>query len=65
MEDRIGAEECGKRESNVSTRTSMTAGSSSPSASPSPSVEEELKALSQHTESSLAASEKSPGWRSI
>lgn len=47
----------------------MTAGSSLSSASPSPSLfgrsREELKALSQHTESSLAASENSPGWRSI
>ena len=67
MADRIGADDSGNNESNVSTRTSINSGVSSPSNSSSPEDSrrsEEEKAFLQHRISSEAASENSPGRRS-
>ena len=67
MEDRIGGDDCGSRESNVSTRTSINSGASSDSTSSSPEDSgrsEPEKAFLQQIISSDAASEYSPGERS-
>nr|KYP48491.1 hypothetical protein KK1_029868 [Cajanus cajan] len=62
MEDRIGADDCGSRESNVSTRTSINSGASSISISPpgDSGRSEAEKAFLQQMMSSDAASEYSP-----
>jgi len=67
MEDRIGADDCGSRESNVSTRTSISSGASSTSTSSSPEDSgrsEPENAFLQQITSSDAASAYSPGQRS-
>lgn len=67
MADRIGADDCGSNESNVSTRTSINLGSDSSSNSSSPDElrrSEDAKAFLQQMTSSEAASEYSPGRRS-
>lgn len=62
IEDRIGADDCGSSESNVSRRTSMNSGSVRSSTSSSElSVRSKAgKAFLQHMTSSDAASEYSP-----
>ena len=67
MEDRIAADDCGSRESNVSTITYINSGASSTSTSSSPEDSgrsEVEKAFLQQMMSSDAASENSPGRRS-
>lgn len=62
--DRIGAEDCGSKESNVSTRTSIVSGVPSSSGSSSPedsNRSKEVKVFLQHIRSSDAASVNSPG----
>ncbi|KAK3015111.1 hypothetical protein RJ639_006791 [Escallonia herrerae] len=66
--DRIGADDCGSKESNVSTSTSINSGVPSPSGSSSPEDSRrsgDRKAFLQHITSSEAASENSPGRSSI
>lgn len=67
MADRIGADDCGSNESNVSTRTSINFGAESSSNSSSAEElrrSEDANAFLQHMISSEAGSEYSPGRRS-
>lgn len=68
MADRMGADDCGNRESIVSTSTSISSGAPSSSGSSSPEDSrrsEEPKVFLQHMTSSEAASKNSPGRSTI